>query len=54
MTHDKMKREIKNVLENCACLGKEAYGDYIERMTLYIIELIEQNKTLKDETKNKK
>ena len=39
-----MEREIKMVLENCACLGRDAYGEYIDKMTKYIMDLIEENK----------
>jgi len=39
-----MEREIKMVLENCACLGRDAYGEYIDRMTKHIINLIEKEK----------
>ena len=38
-----MEREIKMVLENCACLGRDAYGEYIDRMTKHIINIIEKN-----------
>ena len=39
-----MEYQIKTILENCACLGRDAYGQYIERMTQTIIDLKEENK----------
>ena len=37
-----METEIKAVLENVACLGRDAYGDYIEKMTTYLMSKIEE------------
>ena len=28
-----IRRDIVMSLENCTCLGKDAYGEYIERLT---------------------
>jgi mRNA-degrading endonuclease toxin of MazEF toxin-antitoxin module len=28
-----IQRDIVMSLENCTCLGKDAYGEYIERLT---------------------
>ena len=39
-----MEKEIKMALENCACLGRDAYGEYIDKMTKHIMNLIEENK----------
>jgi len=39
-----LETEIKNVLENCACLGRDAYGSYIDKMTKYLLKRIEEDK----------
>lgn len=36
-----IKRQIKMALENCACLGRDAYGDYIERLATNLTKMIE-------------
>ena len=28
-----IKKEIINSLENCTCLGRDAYGEYINKLT---------------------
>lgn len=35
---------ITMALENCACLGRDAYGDYIEKLTNGIINSIKNKK----------
>jgi hypothetical protein len=43
---DNTKHQIKLVLENCVCLGRDAYGDYIDKMTEFIIMLTEEDAKL--------
>ena len=38
----KIEREIKMSLENCACLGRDAYGDYIEKLKKSLMESIKE------------
>ena len=47
MTETQLKAleiQIKMSLENCACLGRDAYGDYIDRLTASLIEQIKLKK----------
>ena len=44
MNEDKIRREIKMCLENCACLGRDAYGEYIHKLTEQIIKVIKEEK----------
>tara|TARA_R110002167_G_scaffold296999_1_gene501342 strand:+ start:97 stop:270 length:174 start_codon:yes stop_codon:yes gene_type:complete len=37
---DQIRREIKMCLENCACLGRDSYGAYIDKLTEYLIKII--------------
>lgn len=39
-----IEHDLKAVLENCACLGRDAYGDYIDRMVRVIQNKIKPNK----------
>jgi len=45
-----LESEIKTVLENVACLGRDAYGKYIEDMTAYLLKKIAET----EKTKNTK
>jgi hypothetical protein len=44
MINEKNKKslewEINAVLENVACLGRDAYGEYINKMTTYLMNKI--------------
>ena len=47
MTLDQLKSleiQIKMSLENCACLGRDAYGAYIDKLTAGLLEQIKSNK----------
>ena len=44
MNKDKIRREIKMCLENCACLGRDAYGEYIHKLTELLIKVIKEEK----------
>lgn len=44
MNEDKIKREIKMGLENCACLGRDAYGEYIHKLTEQLMKVIKEQK----------
>jgi hypothetical protein len=35
-----LEREINAVLENVACLGRDAYGEYIKNTTAYLMNKI--------------
>jgi len=37
---EKLEREITMALENCACLGRNAYGDYINKLTRMLMDQI--------------
>ena len=37
-----IESQITASLENCACLGRDAYGDYITRMTEGLVESIKK------------
>ena len=41
---EEAREMITMALENCACLGRDAYGDYIEKMTNSIINSIKNKK----------
>ena len=41
---EEAREMITMALENCACLGRDAYGDYIEKMTNGIINSIKNKK----------
>jgi len=36
-----MEQEITAILENVACLGRDAYGRYIENMTKRIVNMVQ-------------
>jgi len=42
MNEDKIRREIKICLENCTCLGRDAYGKYIDNLTEHLIKVIKE------------
>jgi DNA topoisomerase VI subunit B len=43
-----MEQEITAILENVACLGRDAYGRYIENMTKHIINIVQaENQEIK-------
>ena len=42
MNEDKIRREIKMCLENCTCLGRDAYGKYIDNLTDHLIKVIKE------------
>lgn len=42
MNEDKIRREIKMCLENCTCLGRDAYGEYIDKLTNHLIRVIKE------------
>jgi len=42
MNEQTLKHEITTVLENCVCLGRDAYGAYIEKMTNYLMTKIKE------------
>lgn len=44
MNEDKIRKEIKICLENCTCLGRQAYGEYIDRLTEHLIKVIKEEK----------
>lgn len=52
MTENQLKAlelQIKMSLENCACLGRDAYGAYIDKLTAGLIELLrKENKPLEN------
>ena len=35
-----IERQIKMALENCTCLGRDAYGEYIDNLTNSLINTI--------------
>lgn len=35
--------DLRISLENCACLGRDAYGEYIEKLHRGIIQIITKN-----------
>jgi len=37
-----IERELKAMLENCACLGRDAYGDYIENCKKSLMKKIRE------------
>jgi hypothetical protein len=39
---EELENHIKVALENTACLGRDAYGSYIERCTKSIMEKIKE------------
>ena len=46
MTEQELKHietEITTSLENCACLGRDAYGDYIKKLTKSLMATIEKH-----------
>jgi hypothetical protein len=48
MTEKELKAleiQIRMSLENCACLGRDAYGRYIDNLTASILEKIKSNKS---------
>ena len=48
MTETQLKAleiQIKMSLENCACLGRDAYGAYIDKLAANLIEQIKSNKS---------
>jgi hypothetical protein len=42
-----MEQEITAILENVACLGRDAYGRYIENMTKHIVNMVQAEVTKK-------
>jgi hypothetical protein len=40
-----IEQQIKMCLENCACLGRDAYGEYIDRNTKVLMDLIKSKTT---------
>jgi hypothetical protein len=42
---EKIEQQLRYALENCAGLGRDAYGDYIDRCVKGLME------TIKEETK---
>ncbi|MBC8294848.1 MAG: hypothetical protein H8E55_03505 [Pelagibacterales bacterium] len=44
MNEDKIRKELKICLENCNCLGRQAYGEYIDRLTEHLIKVIKEEK----------
>jgi hypothetical protein len=42
-----MEQEITAILENVACLGRSAYGRYIENMTKHIVNMVQTEATKK-------
>ena len=37
-----IRRDIVMSLENCACLGRDAYGDYINKLTESLMNKIKE------------
>ena len=44
MNEDKIRSVIKIYLENCACLGRAAYGGYIHKLTEQLMKVIKEEK----------
>lgn len=39
---DRLKCEIRNSLEACTCMGRDAYGAYIEKHVTHLLEVIKK------------
>lgn len=37
-----IEKDIKMSMENCACLGRSAYGDYIDKLTRGVMAKIKE------------
>ena len=48
-----IKREIVMALENCTCLGRDAYGDYINRLAESLMSKIKDLNQNEDEVMKK-
>ena len=48
-----IKREIVMSLENCTCLGRDAYGDYINRLAESLMSKIKDLNQNEDEVMKK-
>ena len=33
---EEIKKDLKDAIENCICLGRDAYGEYTDKMVLMI------------------
>lgn len=42
MDEAKLKKEFTMAMENCTCLGRDAYGAYIEKLATYLVNVVNQ------------
>ena len=50
MDEARLKREFTIAMENCTCLGRDAYGAYIEKLANYLVNVVNEEVKKKEES----